>query len=170
MLSRQPTFQLSDRVSHELKVICRLIDADGGDGGWGEYGISELQIPSFPPSVPLLRFPLGFWERQANFVATCSTEIQSEGKKKEDHTDGRIWNGEEDRDVPSSLNSWPRGGVRILLGDANFLLLWHQPHSLVPMMKGLTRERAHFSTRDGRKIIRNKEMWRRELAAKPGET
>ena len=26
MLSRQPTFQLSDRVSHELKVICRLID------------------------------------------------------------------------------------------------------------------------------------------------
>ena len=31
MLSRQPTFQLSDRVSHELKVICRLID--GGNGG-----------------------------------------------------------------------------------------------------------------------------------------
>lgn len=92
MLSRQPTFQLSDRVSHELKVICRLIDADGGDGGWGEYGISELQIPSFPPSVPLLRFPLGFWERQANFVATCSTEIRSsrasEGKKTT-QTDGR---------------------------------------------------------------------------------
>ena len=124
MLSRQPTFQLSDRVSHELKVICRLIDGGGG-GGWGEYGISQLQ------NSPLLWFPLGFWERQANFVATCSTEIQSEDGR-EDHTDGRIWNGEEDRDVPSSLNSWPRGGVRILLGDANFLSLWHQPHSLTP--------------------------------------
>ena len=60
MLSRQPTFQLSDRVSHELKVICRLIDASVGVNT--EEGMD----------IRAIEFPLGFWARQANFAATCS--------------------------------------------------------------------------------------------------
>ena len=111
MLSRQPTFQLSDRVSHELKVICRLIDGGGLrlDGVNTEYHSYKSRQNS-PPS--LLWFPLGFWGRQANFVATCSTEIQSE-RRPHRQTDDLEWGG---GDVPTSLHSWPRGGVRILLG------------------------------------------------------
>ena len=52
MLSRQPTFQLSDRVSHELKVICRLIDGGGLrlDGVNTEYhSYKSRQNSPLPP-------------------------------------------------------------------------------------------------------------------------
>ena len=67
MLSRQPTFQLSDRVSHELKVICRLIDASVG------VNTEEGR------DIRAIEFPLGFWARQANFVATCSSAHRDAG-------------------------------------------------------------------------------------------
>ena len=52
MLSRQPTFQLSDRVSHELKVICRLIDGgglrlDGVNSEYHSYKSRQFPLPSF---------------------------------------------------------------------------------------------------------------------------
>ena len=78
---------------------------------------SRQNSPSF-----LLWFPFGFWGRQANFVATCSTEIQSERRPHRQE----IWNGGEEMFLPRFIRGPEAESEFFLAGDANF------PFALAP--------------------------------------